>query len=86
MAFGVKVVSYIAAPESERELFTPLGLPLETWASRELPPHAVTQIAADPAGQAAHALAAVSKSSAPSTEIALGCPDERCGAVVARAF
>lgn len=86
MAFGGKVVSYIAAPESERELFTPLGLPLETWASRELPPHAVTQIAADPVGQAALALAAVSKSSAPSTEIALGCPDERCGAVVARAF
>lgn len=86
MEFDGKVVSYIAAPESERELFSPLGLPLETWASRELPPHAVTQIAADPAGQAALALAAVSETGVPSTEIALGCPDERSGAVIARAF
>jgi ATP-dependent helicase/nuclease subunit B len=86
MAFDGKVVSYIAAPESERELFSPLGLPLETWATRELPSHVVTQIAADPAGQAALALTAVSVTGAPSTEIALGCPDERSGAVVARAF
>lgn len=86
MAFDGKVVSYIAAPEAERELFSPLGLPLETWATRELPPQAITQIAADPAGQAALALDAVSKTGAPSTEIALGCPDERSGAILARAF
>lgn len=86
MAFEGKVVSYIAAPKSEAELFSPLGLPLETWASRDLPSHAVTQIAADPAGQAALALAAVSGTGAPSSEIALGCPDERSGAVIARAF
>lgn len=86
MGFDGKVVSYIAAPETERELFSPLGLPLESWATRELPSHAVTQIAADPAGQAALALAAVSETGAPSSEIALGCPDERSGAVVARAF
>ncbi|MFM2197384.1 MAG: hypothetical protein RLZZ505_816 [Verrucomicrobiota bacterium] len=86
MAFGGKVISIIAAPESEAELFSPLGLPLETWATRELPPHVVTQIAADPAGQAALALAAVSETGAPSTEIALGCPDERSGAILARAF
>lgn len=86
MAFGGNVVSYIAAPESEAELFSPLGLPLEAWVARELPPHVVVDIAADPAGQAAHALAAVSGAGAPSTEIALGCPDERSGAVVARAF
>ena len=86
MGFEGKVVSFIAAPEAERDLFSPLGLPLEAWASRELPPHAVTQIAADPAGQAAAALAAVSGIGAPSSEIALGCPDERSGAVLARAF
>jgi ATP-dependent helicase/nuclease subunit B len=86
MAFDGKVVCLIAAPESERELFSPLGLPLETWASRELPPHVVTRIAADPAGQAALALAAVSETGAPSAEIALGCPDERSGAILARAF
>jgi len=86
MEFGGNVVSIIAAPESEKELFTPLGLPHEAWASRELPPHAVTNIAADPSGQAALALSAVSKTRAPSTEIALGCPDERSGAILARAF
>ena len=86
MAYGGKVILYIAAPESEAELFSPLGLPLETWATRELPPHTVVDIAADPAGQAALALAAVSATGSPSTEIALGCPDERSGAVVARAF
>lgn len=86
MEFDGKVVSYIAAPETEAELFSPLGLPLETWASRGLPSHVITQIAADPAGQAALALTAVSKTGASSSEIALGCPDERSGAVVARAF
>jgi ATP-dependent helicase/nuclease subunit B len=86
MAFGGKVISIIAAPESESELFSQLGLPLETWAARELPSHVVTQIAADPAGQAALALAAVSEAGASSQEIALGCPDERSGAILARAF
>ncbi len=86
MGFAGKVVSYIAAPESEAELFSPLGLPLEKWATRELPPHVVTRIAADPAGQAALALAAVSETGASSREVALGCPDERSGAILARAF
>jgi ATP-dependent helicase/nuclease subunit B len=86
MGFEGKVISIIAAPESEQELFSPLGLPLETWAARELPPHVVTQIAADPAGQAALALTAVSETGASSCEVALGCSDERSGAILARAF
>lgn len=86
MAFEGQVVSLIAAPETERELFSPLGLPLETWATRELPPHALTSIAADPTGQASVALAAVAQIGASSREVALGCPDERSGAILARAF
>jgi ATP-dependent helicase/nuclease subunit B len=86
MEWGGSVIAIIAAPESEQEFFSPLGLPLETWATRELPTHAITQIAADPAGQATLALTAVSETGAPSSEIALGCPDERSGAVLARTF
>ncbi len=86
MGFEGKVVSLIAAPQSEQELFSPLGLPLETWANRELPPHVVTQIAADPVGQSALALTAVSETGASSRDVALGCPDERSGAILARAF
>lgn len=84
--FGGEVISFIAAPKHEKDLFSPLGLPLEAWATRDLPSHVVTQIAADPAGQANLALAAVSETGAPSAEIALGCPDERSGAVLARVF
>lgn len=85
-AFGGNVLSIIAAPQSEADLFSELGLPLEIWATRELPSHVVTQIAADPALEATLALAAVSETGASSAEIALGCPDERSGAMLARTF
>lgn len=84
--FPGSVTAIIAAPDWEKDHFSPLGLPLEAWASRELPSHAHTGIFANPAAQAGAALDAVSASGAASTEIALGTPDEQVGAALARTF
>ncbi len=84
--FTGTVTAIIAAPASEEGNFSSLGLPLETWASRELPSHAKSSILANPAAQADAALAAISATGAASTDIALGTPDEQAGAALARTF
>ncbi len=82
--FTGDVTCIIAAPESESALFSPLGIPLEDWATRELSLSAEVQIAADPAQQAQAALDAISQSGAPSSKIALGSADDQTGTVLAR--
>jgi ATP-dependent helicase/nuclease subunit B len=83
---NLPVQSVIAAPASEQEHFSPLGIPLQTWANRELPAHASSHIAANPASQVCAALDAISKSKANSNDIALGCPDEITGSILAKAL
>ncbi len=78
-----EVTVLIAAPESESEHFSPLGLPLESWATREIALPDNIRIAADPAQQAKFALEAISKSSAPSSAIALGSADDQTGTALA---
>ncbi|QTN30948.1 PD-(D/E)XK nuclease family protein [Akkermansiaceae bacterium] len=80
------VTAIIAAPESEAQHFSELGLPLEPWIIRKLPPHASVSIVADPAAQAKCALEAVSATGSPSPNIALGSADEPTGAALARVF
>jgi ATP-dependent helicase/nuclease subunit B len=82
--FTGDVTCIIAAPESESAGFSPLGIPLEDWATRELSLSAEVQIAADPAQQAQAALDAISQSGAPSSKIALGSADDQTGTVLAR--
>lgn len=84
--FPGEVTAIIAAPDSEAHSFSPLGIPLEAWMSRELPPHAKVGIVADPASQAAEALAIVAATGAPSTDIALGSADDHTGAAIETAF
>ncbi len=76
----------IAAPESESDLFSPLGIPLGEWATREISLAAEVEIAADPSRQAQAALTAISLSGAASSEIALGSADDRTGTALARAL
>ncbi|MDP4626326.1 MAG: PD-(D/E)XK nuclease family protein [Akkermansiaceae bacterium] len=71
-----EVTCIIAAPDSETANFSDLGIPLETWAARELTLPASVSLAADPGSQAEIALSAIAATSAPSSEIALGCADE----------
>jgi ATP-dependent helicase/nuclease subunit B len=82
--FTGDITALIAAPESEAENFSPLGLPLDSWATRELPSHANVSITADPQAQAMAALQAVAATGAASPDIALGSADEHAGAVLAR--
>lgn len=84
--FPGEVTALIAAPESEAENFSPLGLPLDTWATRELPCHVNVSITADPPAQAMAALHAASATGAASSNIALGSADEHAGAVLSRVF
>ncbi|MEP2774637.1 MAG: PD-(D/E)XK nuclease family protein, partial [Luteolibacter sp.] len=71
-----EVIALIAAPDSEATNFSSLGIPSETWATRELKLPSTVSLAADPADQAEIALAAISTTAASSSEIALGCADE----------
>lgn len=80
------VQSLIAAPASEQEYFSPLGLPLATWANRELPSHANSQIVANPASQVTAVLDAISNSKVNSNDVALGCPDEITGSLLTKAL
>ena len=84
--FHGDVTAVIPAPESEAANFSGIGLPLDCWATRELPRHAKVDIKSDPATQAAAALQAVSSTGATSSEVAVGSADEHVGTVLARVF
>jgi ATP-dependent helicase/nuclease subunit B len=80
------VTAVIPAPESEAANFSGFGLPLDCWATRQLPPHAKVDIMADPATQAMAALKLISSTGAASSEVTLGSADEHVGTVLARFF
>ncbi len=84
--FAGEVTALIAAPESEAANFSELGLPLDSWTTREMPSHTKVSIETDPSAQAKYALDEVSATGLPSSEIALGSADEHAGAVLARVF
>lgn len=79
-----EIVVIIAAPESEMDHFSPLGIPTGQWAARELPEHVRVNIAADPAQQAKLALETLAETGATSSEIALGSADDQTGDILAR--
>lgn len=85
LAHPGEVTCIIAAPDSEAAHFSDLGIPHESWAERELNLPTVS-LASDPAEQAAIALTAISTTSAPSHDIALGCPDEEASEALASAL
>ncbi|WP_411826076.1 PD-(D/E)XK nuclease family protein [Luteolibacter sp. AS25] len=84
--FNGELTVLIAAPESEQENFSPLGIPLQNWQERQLPNQVVSQVAADPDQQAAFAIAAIAMSGAPSNQITLGSADDHTGAALIRAL
>lgn len=77
--FAGEVVVLIPAPESEAEHFNQLGIPLATWAERNLPESAIAAIYADPTSQAQATLGAIANLGASSDEIALGSADDETG-------
>ncbi len=85
-SFSGNLTILIAAPESEKNHFSPLGIPLESWQNRPLPPGTATSVAANPEQQAELALEAVSTTGASSVNIALGTADDQAGAALARIF
>ncbi len=85
-AYSGDLTVIIAAPESEKEHFSPLGIPLENWRNRPLPARTATSVAADPEQQSALALEVVSATGASSDEVALGTADDQAGAALARTF
>ena len=85
-SFSGNLTILIAAPESEKNHFSPLGIPLENWQDRPLPPGTATSVAANPEQQAELALEAVSTTGASSENVALGTADDQAGAALARTF
>lgn len=77
------VITLIAAPKTEAANFSELGIPLAPWTTRELTLPATVSLATDPSDQAEIALSAISSTSAPSSEIALGCADETSASALA---
>ncbi len=81
------VTALVAAPQEEAENFSELGIPLESWASRALPPPTGSlQVVADPRQQAVEALRLISEVGGSSAETALGAADSETGDELARAF
>jgi ATP-dependent helicase/nuclease subunit B len=89
-AWGLPVTALIAAPETEADAFSPLGLPLECWSARDLPwPDGAwgsVRLAADLRQEAAMALHAVAQCRTTSDEVALGTADTPTGDELARGF
>lgn len=83
---NLPVTVLIAAPASEAHRFSPLGIPLESWATALLPASASITIAGDSTAQAASALAAASSISAPSDQFAIGSADDRTSTFLADTF
>jgi len=80
------LTALVAAPESEQDNFSDLGLPLPIWADRKLPSSATVEILADPSSQAKAALDRIAASVASSDDIALGSADEQTGSSLAHAL
>lgn len=79
------VTALIAAPEADGEHFSPCGIPLACWLSRELPwPENRVHLAVNPRDQAHLALQAIAATCAPSDSIAIGCADAEVGEQLAR--
>jgi ATP-dependent helicase/nuclease subunit B len=85
----LEVTALVGAPADEADGFSALGLPLEIWASRQLPwpegPGRV-EVLADPRQQAAEALRAVAEAGTPAGNLALGTADAEVGEELARTF
>jgi len=81
-SFDGELTILIPAPESEKEHFSELGIPLPTWAERHLPETVTTAILADPTSQAQAALQAIASTGTTSPEIALGSADEDTGSAL----
>lgn len=73
----------IAAPDSEKEHFSDLGLPSDSWTERFLPDSAIASICADPASQAEAAYKTIANLAADSPHIALGSADDETGTALA---
>jgi hypothetical protein len=58
-SFSGHLTVLIAAPDSEKEHVSDLGIPLETWTQRDLPESAKVSVCADPASQAEAAFMAI---------------------------
>jgi ATP-dependent helicase/nuclease subunit B len=82
-AFKGDLTVLIAAPDSEKEHFSDLGIPSDSWAERGLPDAALASICADPASQAEAAYETIATLAADSTQIALGSADDETGAALA---
>jgi len=81
--FPKQLTALVAAPESEQDNFSELGLPLPIWAERKLPSSATVEILADPSSQARAALDHIAATDAPSDDIALGSADDQTGSALA---
>ncbi|MFD2256957.1 PD-(D/E)XK nuclease family protein [Luteolibacter algae] len=81
-----EVLSLIAAPSDEQDHFSELGLPLSSWADRDLPSSPQVAILADPNTQAEAAFQAVANIAACSSKIALGSADDQTGTLLAKIF
>lgn len=79
------VTTLIAAPSSEAEHFSPCGIPLATWSSRDLPwPNGRVHVASNPQHQAILTLQAIAECQATPAEVAIGCADAEVGEDLAR--
>lgn len=89
-AWHGKITCLIGAPENEAPFFSPLGFPLETWASRTLAypsePHGSVCVTADARQQAAEALKIVRIAQTPASDLVLGAAAPEVGTEMARAF
>ncbi len=82
IAFGGNLSVLIAAPESEQDHFSELGIPLTVWSERHLPESAIATVCADPASQADAACQAIAAIGADSSEIALGSAEDATGTIL----
>lgn len=85
-SFSGHLTVLIAAPDSEKEHVSDLGIPLETWTQRDLPESAKVSVCADPASQAEAAFMAIASAGLEAHEIALGSADDETGTALARLF
>ncbi|MFT3991470.1 MAG: PD-(D/E)XK nuclease family protein [Luteolibacter sp.] len=81
----IRITSLIAAPESEAETFSPLGIPLSDWDNRVMPWPEV-RLFSDPRQQAAETVRIVAEKGIPAHSLALAAADQQVGDELARAF
>ncbi|MFT4177354.1 MAG: PD-(D/E)XK nuclease family protein [Luteolibacter sp.] len=81
----IPVTSLIAAPESEADQFSSLGIPIPDWADRTMPWPEV-RLFSDPRQQAGETVNLVARNGIPAESLALAAPDPQVGDELARAF